>query len=292
MRRVPAKAPDSEADMILEAAQEDVFSIFDKSAAHQALNKLEQAYDHQAANAYVAVDYDTISKEVSEAKQNSNTGIYGEVLPHGVLHMLSLAVKNNPNLQDKDGHFKPGHFYDLGSGLGRAVMLASLLGFEGDGIELADQRFDIACKSLDHLLKGSLVERDYKDEASIAEKHVSGIANCGSDGMGKAKFTKGSFTDPNVNIADADVVFTDSVFWSDEMLKILGEKASRMKPGSIIFSFKPFPGDSFKSLGEVSLETSWSQAKNFARNQKGTTCSMQQVLANPLNTGAGSGLPM
>jgi len=66
-----------------------------------------------------------------------------------------------------------------------------------------------------------------------------------------------------VKLEDADVIFTDSVFWDEEMMKALGEKASKMKPGSIIVSYKAFPGDAFEKVQTLPLPTSWSSATEW-----------------------------
>jgi hypothetical protein len=247
-------APFKEVETTLSKLSPLAKETFSEDVARQTLGELSRAYEGNAHDAYVSVDSDAIAANMSHVYGDDphNAGVYGEILPESVLHMLALAAKYNPNLRDQDGKFKPGRYVDLGSGNGKSVLLAGLLGFEGDGVELADPRFKIACSGLERLGKAG--------NASSTE--------CGSHGLGHVKFTKGSFLDDKVSLDDTDVVFTDSVYWSDDMMQTLAAKAAKMKPGSVIFSFKAFPGEQFKHLSEETLGTSW---------DTGTTWQFQQV---------------
>lgn len=243
-----------EVDIAMKGMNDLAKATFSEQVAREALDRLSFAYDGKALEGHaVPVNVSKIGRDFKKAHMNHQAEIYGEMLPQGVLNMLALAVGKNANLRDSQGHFKPGHFYDLGSGFGKITMLASLLGFQSNGIELATSRFNVACESLGKL--------DPDPMASPSD------SECGSAGMGKAKFSRGSFVEDEVDISDADVIFTDSVFWTTDMMQTLGQKASKMKSGSVIVSFKLFPGSEFKDLGSVVLPASW---------DAGTTWHVQQ----------------
>jgi len=172
-------------------------------------------------------------------------------------------------------------FLDLGMGFGKISVLAALLGFDSGGYELARPRIRAACRALGRLGGGS-------GESSLVEQRTGGGEGAGPSWLkqhraehfsvptqscalgarndrGQVSFFEGSFTHEKVSLEDTDVVFTDSVLWDGSTMRALGEKASRMKPGSIIVSYKPFPGDSFDNLQSLTLPTSWSggQGVNF-----------------------------
>merc|ERR1719487_1864599 len=139
---------------MLKAMSDKAKKAFPAEIARTALEKLSAAYESKSIDAFAPLaqqDTTALMQNVSDIKEGNMAMTYGEVLPHSVFHMLALAAEKNPNLRDEQGHLKPGHFYDLGSGFGKTVILASLLGFEGDGIELRGPRFNVACKSLGRL---------------------------------------------------------------------------------------------------------------------------------------------
>lgn len=103
--------------------------------------------------------------------------------------------------------------------------------------------------------------------AKLSRKQKSlGLSSCelnGGKGWGRIQLFKGSFTKDDVNISDADVIFGDSVFWNEKMMKTLGEKGSSMKSGSIIVSFKSFPGEKFTRQEPFPVWPSWEMGEDL-----------------------------
>lgn len=262
--------PKDEVTTMMNALSPESVVAFPEETTRRALEQLSMAFDGEALNGYSDVSLKNITQDFDAGHMQAIAGVYGEVLPQAVIHMLALALQKNPNLHDSDGTLKPGHFYDLGSGFGKAVMLASLLGFEGDGIELSSHRFGSACETLERLQKPPKPDGATPDANPDFIGHSR--SECGSDGHGKAKFSKGSFLDDKADISDADLVFTDSVYWTPEQMKTLGEKASKMKSGSIIVSYRPLPGNNLASLGKVDLPVSWLNGP-----REGVSFQVQQV---------------
>jgi hypothetical protein len=233
-----------------------------------AFERLSDIYGGEAMQAHsIQVNREEIHQDFTAKHQSRDAAIYGELLPPSVAAMLQFAVKNNPNIVwDGKEHYRyevhagsgddRPKFVDLGSGFGKVSMLAALLGFDARGYELAHPRILEACRALDRLA--------VRNSASVAPEHCDLAAG---QNHGNLKFFFGSFTDQSVNIQDADVIFTDSVFWTPEMMSILGEKASQMKPGSIIVSYKEFPGDSFVKFPPMSLPASWSGSTEWQVQQ-------------------------
>jgi len=243
---------------------EDVFPTVEG-----AFEGLSGSYDGVAMQSHaISVDGEEIKRNFRGS--NSQAAVYGELIPPSAAAMIEFAVKHNPNIVwDGKEHYRyeVNHgtsesrpkFVDLGSGFGKISMLAALLGFDAAGYELAHPRIGEACKAVGKLAGKS----DWKQQALEVDKSSAPHEVCSSDASqdhGQINFFEGSFTHDSVKLEDADVIFTDSVFWDEEMMKALGEKASKMKPGSIIVSYKAFPGDAFEKVQTLPLPTSWSSA--------------------------------
>jgi SAM-dependent methyltransferase len=156
-------------------------------------------------------------------------GTYGEITPAGMLKMLrELSVK-------------PGQvFMDLGSGAGKFPMLASkVLGMQATGIELIERRHKSGCAAVKKL--ETLVKED-ASEAPMAP-------------MGQVHLAQGSFFD--YDISNADVIFMDSVEWSNDMMKQLGDMCQGLKPGSRVLTWKDLPGEGFVKEGAITVPVTW-----------------------------------
>lgn len=154
---------------------------------------------------------------------------YGEIRPTTFVQLLQHA-----------GAQAGQKYYDLGSGTGKTVFAAWLLGLDATGVELIDPRFKTACTSV--LKAKSLGFRKLVDGPGVSFKH-------------------GSFLD--LDFSDADVLFTDSSLFSKKVMANLTRIASRMKPGSKIISSSGFSGDNFRTEGSVLGPTSRSQGSTW-----------------------------
>jgi len=175
-------------------------------------------------------------KEVHNVTGDAAEGIYGEIQPDAVLEMLRVTGV-------KEGQ----KYYDLGSGYGKTVVLAWLLGLNGTGIELAEKRWQSSCNALHRA-------------PSIG---VSGPGN-------GINFVRASFFD--VDFSDADLVFMDSVMFSDETMKALAGAARHLRPGTkVVSSHFGLPGPGFQKIGELKGAVSWTTRKSRWTIQEVTT---------------------
>ena len=132
-------------------------------------------------------------------------------------------------------------FYDLGSGNGKAVILASLFGNFKKlvGIEILDELVVSAKRILTKykkLLKEKLPEK-LKQEIKFV----------------KADILKTDFS-------EADVVFTHSTCFDEEFMKALAEKMEGLKKGSFVITItQTLPSKSFQQVKKRTVELSWGE---------------------------------
>jgi SAM-dependent methyltransferase len=186
---------------------------------HEALEALDDAYEGCAADPMCGRKGEKLNSSIAET--------YGELLPTTVAYMLALAGA------------RPGQrYYDLGSGTGKTVYLAGLLGLNATGVELVPNRTRVACDALGRPVKTGHFEK------------------------GSMNFVTGSFL--AVDFSDADVVFTDSVMFSDDLKEGLARIARRMKPGAKVISFNGLPSPGFSTQKESFVgPTSWSPSTTW-----------------------------
>jgi len=172
----------------------------------------------------------------------SKSFVYGEVLPDSFYDIIQEVYA--PGV--------PGQvFYDLGSGTGKAVLLAHLLfDFEkSKGIELVDQLYDASAE----------VKKRYDSEV----KHTLGDAVKGRD----IQMTLGSFLD--ADLTDADVIFMNSTCFQDDLMELLEEKLETVRPHCHIISLsKSFKSPSFHQYKHKMQEFSWGQATVFYHRKR------------------------
>jgi len=193
------------------------------------------------ASSFLPEDIRRDRAECEEACGSDKAAGYGEIVLDHFIDML-----------DNYGAHAGQVFYDLGSGLGQLVFTAGLLGLDATGIEIVKQR---------HLMAVAAVEQAEKQ--GIGETH------------GSISHIHGSFYD--VDFSNADIVFINSVMFSDGMMRILGEKARSMKHGSRIISYlglpdakrgehqpadepKGFVGTWFRRLKSINMRTTFSSS--------------------------------
>jgi len=201
-----------------------------------AMKELEDAYGGERS--FWAVQPGLCGKCVSGKDQESimsanhevnwSAGIYGEIQPDRIMHML------------RELGAKPGQrYYDLGSGAGKTVAVAARLsGMNATGIELSKDRHVAGCRALGNLRR----------------------ARSRADGAGSVELVHGSFFD--YDVSDADVVFLDSVEWTGEMMQRLGQMLKGLRKGSRIVSFRDVPGSEFERAGTADTAGNWGEMQS------------------------------
>lgn len=190
-----------------------------------ALKLLDLVYEGHSMHPFWRVrDYHGAEKEAAAVSgEPSKAIIYGEVQPSTFMQLLNHVGA------------RPGQkYYDLGSGTGKTVFAAWLLGLDATGVELVQKRWSASC------------------QAVITAKRLGFRKQ--AEGPG-AKLIHGSFLD--TDFSDADVVFIDSVMFSRDMMLGVAKIARRMKSGAKIVSSSVLPGEDFKLEEKVSGPTSW-----------------------------------
>jgi SAM-dependent methyltransferase len=177
--------------------------------------------------------YNISSKARKKIMSSDKALTYGEVVPQEFFKILSEV---NP---------KPGEvFYDLGSGLGKAVFLASLF-FDFSkivGIELLDD----LCQASQSVL--TRFEKEIKPNLREKNQVIS--------------FENANFLD--VDFSDADIVFTHSTCFNEETLDSLSRRAERLKPGAWVISITKTLHSPFLALfksGEYYMN--WGKATGY-----------------------------
>merc|ERR1719507_2324928 len=106
--------------------------------AKKELATLNKWYDGHALDAFHGKVNDGRAQAAKQTPHGDMALIYGEIKPSSILNMYSQL-----------GAHKGTKFFDLGSGTGKPVVMAALLGLDATGIELVQGRFDTACNYLD-----------------------------------------------------------------------------------------------------------------------------------------------
>jgi len=194
-------------------------------AAH-ALAVLSELYDQKAKDAFFLTrDHQEADRErarwqVELATSSADAALYGEILPQAFIEMLTY-VGACPGMK----------YYDLGSGFGKTVLLAGLLGLNATGVELVDQRWDESCRALQRGVAGGQLQ-------NVTLVHASFL---------------------DYDFSDADVVFTDSLAFSEGMVRALAAAARRLRPGALVVSAEGLPGENFRELGIFTGDASFSK---------------------------------
>lgn len=154
---------------------------------------------------------------------------YGEVLIDSFYEILN---RSNP----KEGEI----FYDLGSGLGKAVLLAHLFYSFSEcvGIEIIPELFGKSCDILDRF------NRIFREQINQRKK------------LGSVRYMNADFH--SVNFLDADVIFANSTCFYPEIFTLLGRQFERTKKGTrIIVLTNPFFLENFQLYHTDRYEFSW-----------------------------------
>lgn len=195
----------------------------------EALRVLDEAYREpdEAQKNSNPFGYAAAKKEVKKAVGSEKPAVYGEIRSATALAMLE-------HLGARPGQ----RYYDLGSGTGKTVVLAWLLGLEATGVELVTNRWRTACDALGGL-------------RNVSAKPLRG------DGSAGMRHVRGSLLE--ADISDADIVFADSVMFSEDMMDGIAKSVQGLKPGALLVtSNRPdLPPDGLRLLERFTGLSSW-----------------------------------
>lgn len=157
--------------------------------------------------------------------------IYGEVVPDSFQQVLSAA-------QPKPGEV----FVDLGSGTGKALILADLF-------------FDFSLLWGVEILPGLAAAAQSRLSRYLSELRPSlkpGRAN-------RMEIHQGDFL--SAQLPEADVVFTHSQCFGQALCERLAVKLAELKPGARLVTIgAPFPGPCFLQTGVMPCRMDWGPA--------------------------------
>lgn len=172
---------------------------------------------------------DGFSLSINERKKleiEDKSFVYGEILPESFCEILEKANINENDI-----------FYDLGSGVGKAVILAKLI-------------FNVK-KSVGIEYLTSLFEESQK----ILEK-FNNIFNFDNS----VEFIKGDFF--QVDFSDGTLIFINSTCFSDQQLREIEKLSLKLKNGSrlIVLTKSLSDKDNYELLHENLYPFSWGSA--------------------------------
>lgn len=155
--------------------------------------------------------------------------IYGEVLPAGFHQLLTQA---NPPAG--------GVFYDLGSGSGKAIVLAALLGSFSRlvGVEILSDLVETS--------RSVLARFDAEVRPTLPpEQQAQKIEFLSTDLL-------------SIDFSDADLVFTHSTCFESNLLKAMGEKLGELKKGAKVIGIgRTIPSAHLNKLQTTMIELDW-----------------------------------
>lgn len=179
---------------------------------------------------YSGIDgYSVSSKARKSLPYASKAHTYGEVTPEGFYKILKDAETKNGGI-----------FYDLGSGTGKAVMLAALFGNFSKlvGIEVIKNLFQTSLNILKRF------DSEVRPILSVErQKQIVELVN--SDFL-------------ESNFLEADVVFIHSTCFFDELMIILEERCAMLKKGTkILLVTKNFQSPLFRLIKSGEYPMTW-----------------------------------
>ena len=176
---------------------------------------------------------------------SSNVYVYGEA-------ELDSMVKIFDVVSPKKGEV----FYDMGSGVGKQVISAALL-FDFSAVKGIDIMQDLYKTSIDVLSR-------FNEE--FAPKLPP------SKVLPEIEFILGDFL--KYDISDADVIFSCSTCFDDEMMESIAEKVEKLKTGSRVITLtKSLPSNEFEEIHHCFYPMSWgtSQVFIYKKLEKGSS---------------------
>jgi len=226
-----------------------------------ALKMLDGLYDGNAEDPrYLRGDRSDAKRDVCKAQGSEYAATYGEVLPSSLVKLLT-------ELQSVPGQ----RFYDLGSGTGKMVLLAWLLGFKAIGIELARERWQASTKIL------------------AAALHSQVTTCSGGDASLGIQLVRADVA--TVDFSDGDIVIANSPCYPKALMDAMAKTAQRMRPGTHIVTVGGLDSDWLRRVGVIKLQTSWnSEGTNFViqtvmtKQEKAELAQKERDFRRPLTT--------
>jgi Histone methylation protein DOT1 len=183
--------------------------------------------------------YSLSVKGREEYHHEGKSFIYGEVIPESFYSFLSEAKPAKGEV-----------FYDLGSGAGKAVLLAHMLFdfSESKGVELVKPLYEASNKA-------KTIYTAYNNVYQYREKNINQTL---------------SFMNENileVDFSDADIIYLNWVTWTDELRLALQRKLALLKAGSRIVSVTLSPDSNrearYDLLNKQEYPFSWGDSTVF-----------------------------
>lgn len=189
----------------------------------------------------------SLGKETSRKERESrNFGpISDSTLTYGEIDFISIGEVFLTIESRFGGMPKGGVFYDLGSGTGKGVVAAALLGNFSvcRGIELLEGLFNISVS----------IKNKYDEKApQVLAQHSNVLGNLPS-----VEFFCNDFF--QYNWSDAGLVFANSTCFDHDMMRRIG--SVQLKNGTLGISFtKTIPGENWIVLESIKKNMSWGEA--------------------------------
>lgn len=228
-------------DVVLASYSGEAFFPFGIKLSALQQCHLDEIMDEVFNRGYRTSAYCPLSQEDKERfrdEQSHNAEIYGEMRPECFLELLWRA---GAKVGDR--------FYDLGSGTGKLITIAHIVGLRAAGVELSRARCEVAWKAAATLTK---VAKSQRYAASFPALSTVAL-DCKCESMFEVDFM------------DADIVCFCSLLFPKEMVVEVARIACNMRPGSRIISHHRLDSlceqtcQGFERVGELHVATSWSQ---------------------------------
>ena len=118
----------------------------------------------------------------------------------------------------------------IGSGFGKTVVLAWLLGLEAYGIEVLQERWEVSCKAVGRL------QDIFGNSRGIEFLHADAR---------------------DIDFTNADIAYTCDIMFDAEMRESMACTARRMRPGAMFVSHRGLPGPGFIKVKTIVLATDY-----------------------------------
>ena len=196
--------------------------------------EVRKIYDHYFEEIPYELGKDLSNRDRTDtSKKSEQSLLYGEIEFESFFQLLR-------KFQPCSG----GVFYDLGSGTGKAVVLARIL---------CD--FNI-CTGIE------LLQSLHNQANNIGQRY----SHEERDEYGDLSFLQASITD--FDWSDGDFVFANSTNFDEELMKSLSEKSTLLKPGSIVVTLtKPIKNNKFEMVEVMRSKMSWGRATIYIQRR-------------------------
>eukprot|EP00943_MAST-04B_sp_MAST-4B-sp1_P000187 g187.t1 len=208
-------------------------------------------------------------KEEKEFEKFGSNSVYGEISPSSVANILNTLFDAK---QDYDRVM-----YDLGSGLGRVILQSALSSKIKKlvGVELSRTRYEPSCNALKNMTTHYSTEK-CREEHKTEEQNLL---------QQKISFVNGDIL--RYDITDGTLIYLCATTWPYSLIQALQGKFTKLKPNSLIVTFKPFISvppynSSFVHNGTINVKTSWHD--NITINVYKVIDSLEKRHVNELTT--------